>query len=360
MVGGFLGAGKTTALLRLAERLTRQGLRVGLITNDQGVGLVDTALVSSRGFPVAEIGGGCFCCRFTSLVEAAERLTESARPDVFLAEPVGSCTDLAATVSYPLRRMYGDAFAIAPYSVMLDPERALRILGVEPGRSFSPKVRYVYEKQLEEAELVVVNKIDAIDADRVAALAAALADRVPDAELHCVSARSGAGVDRWFERVMSAAPPPRAAMDVDYDVYADGEARLGWFNCTARMAGGPVDGNALLRDVAVAIQAALRDAGVEVAHLKMMLSADDGGGIAVVNLTRSEGTPELSHALAGPAAGGELVLNLRAEGDPELLRATGLAVLERHATAAGAAIGIVHAEHFRPGRPVPTYRLTGV
>ncbi len=101
MIGGFLGAGKTTAVMRLAERLRDQGLRVGLITNDQSTGLVDTALLRNQGFDVVEIAGGCFCCRFDSLSEAAERLTEDARPDVFIAEPVGSCTDLVATVSYP-------------------------------------------------------------------------------------------------------------------------------------------------------------------------------------------------------------------------------------------------------------------
>ena len=60
MVGGFLGAGKTTALLKLAEHLTAGGRRVGLITNDQSYGLVDTTIVGSHGYPVQEITGGCF------------------------------------------------------------------------------------------------------------------------------------------------------------------------------------------------------------------------------------------------------------------------------------------------------------
>src|SRR5690242_7877505 len=51
MIGGFLGAGKTTAILKLAEHLTHNGLRVGLITNDQSFGLVDTAMLNSHGFP---------------------------------------------------------------------------------------------------------------------------------------------------------------------------------------------------------------------------------------------------------------------------------------------------------------------
>jgi len=59
MIGGFLGAGKTTAMARLARRFTDLGKRVGLISNDQSSGLVDTALLRSKGFPVEEIPGGC-------------------------------------------------------------------------------------------------------------------------------------------------------------------------------------------------------------------------------------------------------------------------------------------------------------
>src|SRR5260370_41325563 len=63
-VGGFLGSGKTTAVIEAAQRLVERGLRICIITNDQGHQLVDTALVRSRGINAAEIGGGCFCCRF--------------------------------------------------------------------------------------------------------------------------------------------------------------------------------------------------------------------------------------------------------------------------------------------------------
>ena len=117
MIGGFLGAGKTTAVLALARHLRANGKRAGLITNDQSFGLVDTAMLNSNGFDVEEIGGGCFCCRFNSLVEASENLSRESRPDAFVAEPVGSCTDLRAAVSYPLRRIYGDDFEVAPLSV---------------------------------------------------------------------------------------------------------------------------------------------------------------------------------------------------------------------------------------------------
>ena len=160
MIGGFLGAGKTTAVGKLAQHLTGQGLKVGLITNDQASVLVDTKMLRSQGFATEEIAGGCFCCRFNSLVDAASKLTEETRPDVFIAEPVGSCTDLVATVTYPLRRMYGNDFTIAPLSVLVDPVRARRVLGLEEGGGFSSKVVYIFKKQLEEADVIVMGKSD--------------------------------------------------------------------------------------------------------------------------------------------------------------------------------------------------------
>src|SRR5215212_5945599 len=76
MIGGFLGAGKTTAIIKFAEYLKGKGKRVGLITNDQSIDLVDTARVKAAGFPVEEITGGCFCCKFESLVDASATLTK--------------------------------------------------------------------------------------------------------------------------------------------------------------------------------------------------------------------------------------------------------------------------------------------
>ena len=49
MIGGFLGAGKTTAVAALAKHLSDLGQRVGLITNDQGRELVDTRMLQLKG-----------------------------------------------------------------------------------------------------------------------------------------------------------------------------------------------------------------------------------------------------------------------------------------------------------------------
>src|SRR5262249_31934138 len=226
MIGGFLGAGKTTSIARLAQRLIEQHLRVGLVTNDQGSELVDTAMLRSHGFATEEIRGGCFCCRFNSLLDASRKLTAATRPDVFLAEPVGSCTDLVATVTYPLRRIYAQDYAVAPLSVLVDPVRAARIFGLESGGRFSEKVVYIYRKQLEEADLIVINKADLLEGPRIERLRDWLKNEFPETEVQVISARVGLGLEDWFHRITANAQPAGEAMDVDYRIYAEGEALL--------------------------------------------------------------------------------------------------------------------------------------
>jgi G3E family GTPase len=363
MLGGFLGAGKTTAVGRLAARLAGRGLRVGLITNDQGRNLVDTAVLRSQGFATEEIPGGCFCCRFNSLVEAAHRLTERKRPEVFIAEPVGSCTDLVATVTYPLRRLYGEDFTVAPVSVLVDPIRALRVFGVERGGSFSEKVLYIYLKQLEEADLVVISKCDLLDAARLESLRAAIAARFPRQEILAVSSRQGIGLEAWFAKIADEEQTAGRAMEVDYGVYADGEALLGWLNCTVQLAAlEAFDGDNFLRELASQVQKRLQAGKAEVAHLKMTLSPESGlGEIGVVNLVRNDFVPELAMALEQPVASGRLIINLRAEAAPDVL---GTAVREALAAAAEKFATLKatldHLEHFRPGKPTPTHRFDRV
>jgi G3E family GTPase len=363
MIGGFLGAGKTTSVARLAEQLSRAGGRVGLITNDQGRELVDTAMLRAHGFQTEEIAGGCFCCRFNSLVEAAQRLSAGERPDVFIAEPVGSCTDLVATVSYPLRRMYGEEFSIAPLSVLVDPVRASRVLGLEAGGNFSEKVTYIYRKQMEEADLIVINKVDLLPPDRLQMLRERIGREFPQARILEVSARTGEGLPEWFQEISASDQTARVAMELDYDVYADGEALLGWLNGTITVSSErDGDANELLRQLAGSMQAALAAEQAEVAHLKMTLSPEEGlGGIAVINLVRNDVVPELSQELEDPVRRGQLIVNLRAEGAPERLRAAldqAIAACQQNSEWR---LQLEHIEHFQPGRPQPTHRMsTGI
>ena len=359
MIGGFLGAGKTTAMIQLAKWLKERGIQTGLITNDQSSGLVDTALVRARGFTVEEIPGGCFCCKFSSLVEAAQRLSEDQTPDVFIAEPVGSCTDLVATVSYPLRRMYGEKYRIAPLSVLIDPIRAARIMGLEPGPKFSSKVIYVFEKQLEEADFIVINKSDLITQDKIEVLVNELQARFNPMEIFVCSCRNQTGLEHWFESIMNTELSEKATMDVDYELYAEGEALLGWLNATVNVSSGQeFDGNQFLQHLAGEIQRQVQQHNLEIAHLKITLIPSEGlGDIASINLVRNDLMPELSEQLQDPLQKGQLVINIRAESASTHLDAITRQCLSSSAAAMNLQTEIEHLEHFQPGKPVPEHRI---
>src|ERR1700733_7608028 len=153
LVGGFLGAGKTTLILAAARELERRGLRSAMVWNDQGKDLVDSRYAALSGIRSGEVTGGCFCCRLSELIDAMGDLRAYA-PDVIFAEPVGSCTDLSATVLRPLLE-YSDSYQLSPLTVLVDPLRARSMLEADA----DPDMRFLFDKQLQEARHACVHPL---------------------------------------------------------------------------------------------------------------------------------------------------------------------------------------------------------
>ena len=353
LVGGFLGAGKTTTLARLARHYTGRGLTVGLVTNDQAQDLVDTNSLRAQGFAVEEVPGACFCCRFNDLVGKVGDLQDARRPDVILAEPVGSCTDLVATVVQPLKDLYGNRFEVAPYPVLFKPDHGLRILRGEGG-GFSPRAAYIFRKQLEEADAIVINRIDEMDEPRLAELTRLVNTAFPGTPVLRVSAKTGAGFDALTALLEQQGYFGRKILDIDYDTYAAGEAELGWLNATARVEGArPFAADALLIDVVGHLRAACTGLG-EVAHLKAIGLSELSFGVA--NLVSSDARPELSLASNGKGTGLDLIVNARVAADPAALDQRVREAVAAACAAHGATATFHAVQSFRPGRPQPTYR----
>jgi Ni2+-binding GTPase involved in maturation of urease and hydrogenase len=355
LIGGFLGAGKTTAISRLARFYLGRGQKVGLVTNDQAQDLVDTTSLRAQGLPVEEVAGACFCCRFDDLVGKVGRLEEGERPDVILAEPVGSCTDLVATVVLPLKDLYGERFEVAPYPVLFKPSHGLRILRHEAGAGFSPKAAYIFRKQLEEADAIVINRIDELDAGALNELTGLVHASFPGTPVLALSARTGQGFEALTELLDQQGNFGRKVLDIDYDIYAEGEAELGWLNSAIRVSSGPpFDLDGLLLEVVAGLREAFQGRGVEVAHLKVIGLRDVSFGVA--NLVSCSAQPELSLPARGSVTDAELIVNARVAADPALLeeqvRRTVTEVSQRHQARAE----FLSMQSFRPGRPQPTHR----
>ncbi|MGL4460761.1 MAG: GTP-binding protein [Planctomycetia bacterium] len=355
MVGGFLGAGKTTTLARLARMYAAQGKKVAVVTNDQAADLVDTHSLRSQGLTVAEVSGACFCCRFDDLAGEVRKLEAAERPDVVLAEPVGSCTDLVATVVQPMKDLYGDRLTVAPYAVLFKPSHGLRILRNAEGAGFSAKAAYIFRKQLEEADAILVNRIDELSADEAKELAGHLAREFPGTPVQWVSAKTGAGFDAVVELLAQEGLFGRKILNIDYDVYAAGEAELGWLNSSIRVTARlPFSLDALLLSIVEWLQVKLSGTAAEVAHLKVIGLAE--GAFGVANLVSSTTPAETSLKSFAETKEFDLVVNARVATDPAELEILVREVVASECAKVAASAEFLQTQSFRPGRPVPTHR----
>jgi G3E family GTPase len=346
MLGGFLGAGKTTAMARLARFYMGRGQRIGLVTNDQAQDLVDTNSLRAQGFPVQEVAGACFCCKFDDLLGRVESLAMSERPDVILAEPVGSCTDLVATVAQPLKDLYGDRFQVAPYVVLFKPSHGLRILRDEKSAGFSPKAAYIFRKQLEEADAIAINRIDEMTSAAVDELAALVQGTYPGTPILRLSAKMGQGFEALTELLDQDGNFGRKILDIDYDTYAEGEAEMGWLNSSVHIA---LD--ELLQDIVAGLRLNL---GGEVAHLKVI--ALGGGSFGVANLVSSGTQPELSLPSLAQEREADVIVNARVAMDPQQLEQRVQQAVKAACMGRGLRCEFRNSQSLRPGRPTPTHR----
>jgi G3E family GTPase len=353
IVGGFLGAGKTTLLAKAAENLAGRGVKVGLITNDQAVNLVDTGVLQQAGQEVKEVAGACFCCAFNRLLYVCDELIATFNPDIIIGEPVGSCTDLSATVLQPMKKLCRDTFDLSPFTVLIDPAEFLK--NIREDGSTLESVRYIYRKQIEEADLIVVNKADTLSTEAIAEVESLIRTRFPGIPTMTMAAAEGRGVDEWLDVILAGGKVGQRIAEVDYDTYADGEAALGWLNAAVRLrAASPINWKAFGMDLMERMQTRLVAASAQIAHLKILLTSQ--GGKLKMSITSNSGTPSAEGAApSSPFA--TLVINARVRANPEELKA----IVERCVKdAAGKAMAadIVEITSFRPSRPNPVHRFT--
>jgi hypothetical protein len=340
LVGGFLGSGKTTLLLKAAARLSETGSRVALITNDQGGALVDTRLAEASGIRTEGIAGGCFCCRFSDLIDSAERL-RAHRPDVILAEPVGSCIDISATVLQPIKRFYSDRYRLAPFTVLVDAQRAQELLVPSADRHLA----YLFNNQIGEADLVCFSKADLYTQF----------PELPGGPALRLSSTTGQGVSAWLHEVLEGARVAgrRLLEDPNYEQYAEAEASLGWLNWQANLQlVHPQSPAGIVGPLLDDLNDLLSQSGIEIVHLKVFDRAPTG--YLKASLCRNGDEPVVNGALdASPAERHELLLNLRASGDPALLEA----IVTQAARRLPGKITVLHFESFRPAPPKPEHRM---
>ena len=355
LVGGFLGAGKTTLLWEAAERIMSQGKTVGLVTNDQAPELVDTAILLHKSVKVAEVSGSCFCCNFNGLLKAMENLGQEATPEIIIAEPVGSCTDLSATIIQPLKARINSNLLLSPLTVMADPVPLTDILyggtaGLHPGAS------YILLKQLEESDIILISKSDLLTSEEMEVLRSKVKTRFPHAEIKTVSTVTGEGVEEWLKEVLVRTNSGLRIAEVDYDLYAQGEAVLGWLNSTIELSGTMENWDLFSQNLMKDLSCRFDEMNAPVGHVKIMV--ESGENFMIGNLTGKADTLSFRGSV-GNMDRARLILNARVQMDPETLEKIVRNTLNDQLN------GKIRARisAFRclsPGRPNPTFRFNHI
>jgi hypothetical protein len=334
VVGGFLGSGKTTLILAAARLLADRGIRSAIILNDQGESLVDTELARANGFQAGEVTGGCFCCRFSELMRIADQL-RAHDPGVIFAEPVGSCTDLSATILQPIQQAYSDTFQLAPLTVLVDPGLL----------HDDADIGFLFQKQLDEADLVCFTKSDLYpEPPPLAGIAT-----------RGLSARTGQGVAAWLDEIMSGTLALSGViLDIDYERYAQAEAALAWLNAEVDLACDPPLSPAMvLGPFLDRLDRELTGARISIVHLKA-LDRTPGGSLKAA-LCANGAEPSVEGALdASPSAGHRLLLNLRAAAAPEPVRT----IVESAFESLPGLRSEFRLQCFSPSAPKPERRVT--
>ncbi|MEP7109271.1 MAG: GTP-binding protein [Ferruginibacter sp.] len=229
LVGGFLGSGKTTAIHQAVNYLGLSGKMSGVITNDQGTQQVDTQYLRFYNIPVEEVSGGCFCCNLRDLDKNIQSLLKTHLPDALFAESVGSCTDLIATVVNPLLNEYKSQLEIT-LSVFADIQVLLTFL--QGQNSFHDNINYIYEKQLEEAEIIIINKIDLLSIEQLKWAKKLIKHKYGHKKIVFQNSLKLKGISSWVRTVLVSdkGPSLRPTLQLDYDKYGAGEAEMAWLD----------------------------------------------------------------------------------------------------------------------------------
>jgi G3E family GTPase len=358
-LSGFLGAGKTTTLIAAAALLERTGQKVAVVTNDQGTDLIDSALARRNTSLAAEVTGGCFCCRFDDLMSVTRDLIESSAPDTIIAEAVGSCTDLQATVVRPLINYHGGQFSVAPLTTVVDPLRLRAFRPAPAGGEPESDLSYLFSRQLAEAEIIAVNKIDLLgEADAAAALAT-LEHAHPAARVVPYSARTGAGLADLLQAWQSGAAW-QGELEIDYDRYAAAEAQLAWLNQRFEVRAADPAGFDPVRWADTALRRTAQLTGVpdaDIGHIKLTLDTD--AGMFKASITGTTSGPAIDLVPDGLAHRGAAVINARVACEPAALDSAVLGAIGYADQLAGTSSQAHAAASFKPGYPQPVHRLTG-
>lgn len=352
VLGGYLGAGKTTLAVNIAKSM-RMNLdkSVAIITNDQGDVLVDTKYSRDAGFDTREIMGGCFCTNFDKFVSSARTLVMDGKPDVIIAEPIGSSTNIMSSVVAPMRSLYPDEFSVAPLCVVVDCVRALGILSKDKDRN-TDTVDLIPEHQIRDAEVVILSKADLVGRETVDEIRREIDAILPGCRIIETSSMDLRNMEAILDIILSDELSVKAPLAEDNRGFAFEKAKLGWYSGTYDIT--PTDDLDMYSMATDLMRKVAGEYGADsIVHVKVMLESEDAA--CKMSLVQKEMQVDGIVGSRYMRKAGQLVLNARVISPPKKLETVMRGIIDEARGRYPVEISMINEKCFMPKPESPSH-----
>ncbi len=157
LIMGFLGVGKTTAILDLLRHKPKNE-NWAVLVNEFGKVGIDGAIFAAFGATVREVAGGCLCCAVGLPFQASiNRLLKETRPDRLLIEPTG--------LGHPKKVL--EMLGNEPFKRVLDVRASICLVDPQKLKDHRYTRHENFIDQLALSDVLVANKMDLADSDAI-------------------------------------------------------------------------------------------------------------------------------------------------------------------------------------------------
>lgn len=192
--GGFLGSGKTSLILSLAQFIVDVGKKTSdnpslvIIENEIGKMGIDDKVLKSGGFSVRELFSGCLCCTLTAeLATTLQDIAQQINPEWVILEATG--------MAYPEKIVD----TLDKYGREIDSIRTVIVVDAERWDELEDMVPVLLETQIVAGDTVLINKIDLVTEDELKHVHSCIAKLNTKARICKVSAEGRINESVWRE-----------------------------------------------------------------------------------------------------------------------------------------------------------------
>ena len=304
-------------MMALTRFYTDTYAKAAMISNDlgHGVTLADNRYAQLAGCNASEMTETCICYQNENLADRMDSYYNDGC-ELVVSDIPGFGVGALEHVYHGLTEKFPGRYELAPFTVIVEP-RTVSMLR----QGCDKDLTYLYNTQLVEADLLVLNKCDLLTEAEKQADLAWLKEHYPLAECLSISAKTGEGIDVLAARLREGKASMRRP-DIGYGGpdFASAMSNIcEYYNqYTASVCCQAFNGTNYLLELAGRIQGKLIGQSYGIPHMKLLAWSDDGD-YAKVDLLGADRDVEINHSFAYPSRSIHVIVNLSGFCDKDVM-----------------------------------------